>query len=94
MNQLASKFNFWIIGNRKKFYATVFIVLIFTVSFCESKFTSTIVITNIANRPACKDFATWDLAEAAYKSDPIKYKSLDHNNNGVACEIMKQLESK
>lgn len=40
-------------------------------------------------RVNCSSFSTHREAQNAFESDRIKYKSLDANNDGVACEILK-----
>ncbi len=33
----------------------------------------------------CSQFLTWEFAQASYLSDKVKYKSLDRNADGIAC---------
>lgn len=83
-----------IVIKKKVLTVVTCLILICGVSFGISKVSSVVVAKNILNRPTCHNFATWQAAQNAYNADKVKYKSLDRNNDGVACEIMKKLESK
>jgi hypothetical protein len=40
----------------------------------------------IASKLTCNSFLTHDLAQEVFDRDHIKYKSLDRDQDGVACE--------
>lgn len=40
-------------------------------------------------RTDCADFSTQILAQQAFKADPLKYRDLDRNKDGFACEKFK-----
>lgn len=60
--------------------AMLFLVLL------SGMFWTTTGVKAYKERIACKMFATAEARQAAYDSDPVKYKLLDRDHDGKACE--------
>lgn len=72
-------------SEKKMFYVSKKIAAIIFLVFIGAGISGEVVIAKKVN---CSSFLTQQKAQALFETDKVKYKALDKDNNGVACESL------